>query len=262
GRAAFDTNYDPAITQGWGVRPYNWDLGVSIQQEIVPRLSATIGYFRRIYGNFLVTDNLAVAPTDYTPFSIPVPADPRLPDGRGTMRAGLYDVVPSKFGQVNNLVTAASKYGRQTEHWNGVDLTIDARLRNSLTLQGGFSTGRTVTDNCEITASVPEALFSVTSFGVANTSWLPAQRCNLETPFLFQFRGLSSYTIPRIDLRLSGTFQSKAGAQLAANYIVPNAVAAQSLGRNLSGNAANIAVNVVAPGTSYGDRINQLDFRI
>ena len=65
-----------------------------------------------------------------------------------------------------------------------------------------------------------------------------------------------------MDLRVSATFQSKPGAQLAANYNVPNAVAAVSLGRNLSGNAANIPVNLVAPGTLYGDRINQLDFRV
>jgi len=262
GKSVFDTNYDTAITQGWGNRFYNWDFSASVQHEIVPRLSATVGYFRRVYGNFLVTDNLAVAPSDYTAFSIPVPADPRLPGGGGTVLSGLYDVNPDKFGLSNNLVTAASNDGTQTEHWNGVDFTVDARLRNSLTVQGGFSTGRTVTDNCEIAARVPEALFSVTSFGVANTSWTPAQNCHLETPFLTQFRGLGSYTIPKVDLRVSATFQSKPGAQLAANYNVPNAVAAVSLGRNLSGNAANIPVNLVAPGTLYGDRINQLDFRV
>ena len=232
-------HYDTAITQGWGHRFYNWDFGASVQHEIVPRLSATVGYFRRIYGNFLVTDNLALSPSDYTAFSIPVPADPRLPGGGGTVLSGLYDANPAKFGLSNNLVTAASSDGTQTEHWNGVDFNVDARLRNSLTIQGGFSTGRTVTDNCEIVAQVPESLFSVTSFGVANASWTPAQNCHLETPFLTQFRGLGSYTIPKVDLRVSGTFQSKPGAQLAANYNVPNAVAtaswAQSLGNGSGG---------------------------
>jgi hypothetical protein len=49
---------------------------------------------------------------------------------------------------------------------------------------------------------------------------------------------------------------------LAANYAVPNAAVAASLGRDLSGNAPNVTVNLVAPGERYGDRINQLDVRV
>ena len=68
--------------------------------------------------------------------------------------------------------------------------------------------------------------------------------------------------MPRIDVLVSGTFQSTpgpaAGGQLQR---AERGQVAPSLGRPLSGSAANVSVNLVEPGTLFGDRINQLDLR-
>jgi hypothetical protein len=261
GQDVLSTNYDPDTYSGWGNRPYNWDFGATITHEVLPRVSATVGYFRRLYGNFIVTDNLAVNASDYSRFNITVPADSRLPGSDGVITS--FDVVSTKFGISNNFVAPASDYGRQTEHWNGVDVNIDARPRNGLTLQGGVSTGRTVTDNCEVVDQVPEALFGATSLGVGNANvWLPLQACHLNSGFLTQFRGLGVYVVPKVDVQVSGTFQSRQGTQLAANFNAPNALVATSLGRSLSGGAANVALNLITPASLFGDRINNLDFRV
>jgi hypothetical protein len=89
----------------------------------------------------------------------------------------------------------------------------------------------------------------------------PQQYCHLATGFLTQFRGLGAYTVPRVDVEVSASFQSKPGAMLAANEVIPAATIAQSLGRAPAGNVANVTVNLIAPGTLYGDRVNELDLR-
>ena len=67
------TNYDPNLVIGWGVRPDNWEAQVSVQREIVPRVSVYAGYSRRWFGNTQVTTNRAVSNASYTAYSIPIP---------------------------------------------------------------------------------------------------------------------------------------------------------------------------------------------
>jgi hypothetical protein len=70
-----------------------------------------------------------------------------------------------------------------------------------------------------------------------------------------------SYTIPGADVLVSGTFRSVPGPEVLGNFVATNAVVTPSLGRVLSGGAANLPVNVVEPGSIYGDRLNQVDLR-
>jgi hypothetical protein len=258
------TVYDPAIMNGWGRRPSNWEFSLGLQHEIVPRVSASVGYFRRINGNFFVLDNEALGPRDFTEFSVVVPStDPRLPSAGQTI-GGLFD--PNVIVAPRNVIKDASQFGRQLAHWNGIDLSIDARLTGGLLVQGGISSGKSMTDNCGIVDDVPEALQSAVAAAPAGIqplvtaatggAWTPKQYCHQESPFLVQYKGLASYTVP-YGIRLSGTFQSLPGPQIAANTVYVGT--APSLGRPFTLGQANI--NLVQPGTLYGDRLNQFDLR-
>jgi hypothetical protein len=267
GRNVLTNNFDPSLLDGWGVRPSDWNLALTLQQQVGARSSVDVVYTRRSFDGFSVVDNLAVQPSDLTPFSIEAPHDPRLPGGGGYIVSGLYDVVPEKSGQVDNLVTESGRYGRWTQSYNGIDVNVTIRARNDFIFAGGTSTGQTVADNCDVRARLPEPATTATGTsafgaGLAASAVTPVSPyCRVRFGVLTQFRGLSSYVIPKIGVQLAAVFQSKPGAMLAANYAVPNSLVAPSLGRNLSGNTPNVTVNLIAPGTKYGDRINQLDVR-
>jgi hypothetical protein len=226
-----------------------------------------VGYFHRWLKSFFVDDNLATSPSDFTPFSIAAPTDARLPGGGGYTISGLYDGSPTKVGQVNNLFEAADKFGEWYQHYNGFLLNVTARPRSSLTLQGGLQTGATVRDNCAIRAVNPEFSFATlaNASGPATTLVSPTTPyCHTDTGFVTRVTGLATYVVPKVDVAVSGTFRSDQGAPLAANYSVTSAIANQGpqpLGRNLAG-VPFVTVNLIPPGSLYGDRVNEVDLRI
>ena len=264
--------YDPDTLTGWNKRDFNWQFSAGVQHELMPRVSIDAGYYRTWFGNFVVTDNRALAPFDFDRFAVTAPRDPRLPDGGGYQVTGLYNVRPDKFSvPADNFITYASKFGNQSRRWDGVDVSVNARPSGSLMLQAGTSTGRTTTDNCEIVDKLPELLLAPLALGEPNVlgvapvtanTWVPASMCHQQSNFLTNFKFLGVYTVPRIDVQLSATVQSYPGPQIVANYVATNAIVAPGLGRNLSGGAANMTVNIVQPGTMYGERSNQAGLRL
>ena len=250
---------DPETYNGWGKRQYNWEFSASVQQEVMSRVAVNVGYFRRIFGNFTVQDNLATTAADYTQFTVRAPSDPRLPGGGGYAVGPLYDLNPNKVGQVSNLVTFADKYGSYIEHWNGVDFTVNARPFAGAVLQGGLSTGRTSTDLCEVQAKIPELTISQgwSQFPVLSPTF---PGCKIDTNFLTQIKLLGTYILPKVDVQVGATFQSLPGPHLGALQVVTSAEAALSLGRPLTG-VANITTNALEQGKYYVERANMLDLR-
>jgi hypothetical protein len=276
GKPVFDRAFDSNFVTGWGTRPHNWSLGVGVQHEVIPRVSATVSFIRNWWGNWYVVDNRATSLADYTPFSIQAPLDPRLPGGGGYTISGLYNLVPSKVGQVDELAQSSKKFGDQIETWQGVDFTVAARLP-SLLLQGGTSTGRKLADGCAVRAKLPEVgrgpsgltnssvTANVTALGGGNTALgVNNSHCHIEEPYRTDFRGLATYTVPRVDVQVAATWRSIPGDSLAANFVANNAwIAAgpQPLGRPLTGSSV-ITVNLIRPGTVFAPRQNFVDLRI
>jgi len=276
GRPVFNRNFDPDYVGGFGTRPNNWSLGVAVQHEVVPRVSVTAGFHRNWWGNWYVVDNLATNFEDYTPFSIRAPVDSRLPGGGGYTIDGLYNLVPSKVGLVDELAQSSKKFGEQQENWQGFDVYAVARLDWGLTLQGGTSTGRKFADGCAVRAKLPELGASPTnqpnSSVTANVLVTTARGslsvtnpwCRFSEPYRTDFRGLATYTIPRADVQVALTWMSVPGEYLEANFVADNAwIAAgpQPLGRPLTG-ATNVTVNLIQPYTLFADRRNSVDFRV
>jgi hypothetical protein len=251
------TTTDPDTLSGWSKRPGNWEFSASAQHELLPRVGLNFGYFHRWFTNFTVTQNRAATPADYDHFSIVAPPDSRLPGGGGYTVGGLYDLNPTKVGQVDNFVTFAENLGGQMEHFDAFDFSVNVRPRQRLLLQGGFSTGRTSTDTCGIVSQYRNSVTVNSSIGTVQS----VDMCQLHTPFLTQFKFLGTYGIPKIDVDVAATLQSLPGPVIAANYTASNAEVQPSLGRPLSGGAANVTANIVAPGTMYGERATSLDLR-
>jgi hypothetical protein len=245
---------DADLRTGWNKRLYNYEFSTGVQHELMPRVSLDVAYYRRIYGNLTTSDNLALSAGDFDEFKFAVPTDSRLPGGGG-YTVTLYDLKPAVFGRpAQNSTVLAKRYGKQAEHWNGFDFTLQARLERGTFVSFGISTGKTTTDQCDITAQNPEALLS-------GGAWTPKEFCHTETPFLTQAKAFGAYTIPRWDVQVAATLQSIPGSSVAANYVLSSAEAARTLGRPLSGNTANITVNLVSPGDVLNERLNELDLR-
>jgi hypothetical protein len=254
GKSIGNLTVDPNVMHGWGVRPSDWHFGVSIQQQLLPRVSVEVGYNRRWFNNFFVIDNTSVSPSDYQPYTVVAPPHPQLPGGGGYSFTA-YNISGAAFARAaTNFYTTADAYGGATRYWHGVDASVTARPRNGLVLFAGTSTGHGFHDLCDVNNKLPESV---------GTNWLalsPAG-CHVPEPWLTDFRGSAIYAVPKIDVQVSAIVRVQTttrllindnsggtnGPSLTAVYAEPNALVQTALGRAPSG---AVVVNGVAQGTT------------
>ena len=202
------TQVNPATLKGWGVRENDWQWGITVQQEVIPRVSVEVGYARRWFKGVTVTDNLARTPDEFDSYVVTAPTDPRLPSGGGYPIRQYVVKAANASEAAQNYVTFQTDFGpEQTNYWHGVDVTLNARTRWGLTFSGGTSTGRSVQDDCATTVLIDSP---------------DPRNCRDVDPFQTTLRGLASYTIPKVDVLVSGTLRSQPEVERSATWNIPN----------------------------------------
>ena len=276
GRSVLTNVFAEDVYSGFGTRRHNWEYSVGVEQEILPRTSIDVAYWRRAQGNFSVTDNVLVEPGDFDPYCVTAPDDPRLPGGGGYEVCGLHDVNPASFGQVRNEIIRADTNGyAMSQVFDGLDVTVNSRVSGDLFFYGGVNFGRTRFDDCGARPDDPAAppTLALTAGGAGTGGGWDVQEaagiilprghhCRVDPPFFRPGWKLSgAYTLP-YDVQLSGFWQNLPGVPIFATWNAPVSAIEPSLGRPLAGGAGTAEVHLIAPGTLFADRLNQLDVRV
>ncbi len=237
GRAGLATQVDPGVLSGWGVRPNDWQYTFTLQQQLMPRVSADFSYTHRTFNGFFVTDDLTRRANGvasyYESYTLAAPVDPRLPDGGGYpitvyVPTAAANAVPQRL-----YLTRETDFGPGRESvWDGYDVSLNARISRNLNTQIGMGSGRGSVDTCETATK-----FNNVQTGLVVQTLGPDPRgCHNVEPWQTTVRGAAAYTVPKIDVLLSGVVRSQPEALLAptanttAQWQVPNSVIAGALG--------------------------------
>ena len=153
--------------------------------------SVDVSYNRRWWGNTTIVDNQLITNADFDPYTITAPSDPRLPDGGGYVIGDHWAIKPAKFGATTNFEVPASDFGKYMRYFDAVDLNARGEV-HGVTMRVATSTGRQVTDNCELIYDTPSQ-----------------RNCHLDLPFQMAASALVAYTIPKVRVLLSGVFRSR-----------------------------------------------------
>ena len=225
-------------------RGTSWHYNVSVQHELLPRVSVTAGYVRANFDNERAYENILHSFADYTPVAIANPLD--------GSTVTMYNVSREKLNQVRNVLTPRP----DRERWNNsFDAGFNARLGGGMTIFGGLLVHRTLEVFCDARDNPNNLLY--------------CDQSENDLPWLNQFKVAGVVPLPA-RLIVSAAFQnyirymSTAGAVW---QITPNTrYAANCQGACTPGGLVNpgqtvasLNVPLEAPSIRLSDRVNQLD---
>ena len=118
-----------------------------------------------------------------------------------------------------------------------------------LFVQLGASGGRGVRDYCAVAEELPE-LYTTAGALLANQQ---VGSCAISEDWLTSIRGVVSYTVPKVDVLVSGSFRSTPGVAPAGGTVASNG---NSLSANYNVSSANLQAQTgrpLVPGLAHPD---------
>jgi hypothetical protein len=263
GRAA-DLSADPNLK-----REFAWDYSVGAQHELIPGVSVAATWYYSRNGNLWANQDAFYNVNNFTQFDIANPCfgDPRCGAASSVASVPVFNLNPGT--QTGNIVTRSSSIDKRV--YNGFEFSGQARLPNGTAIIGGYFTERTVATTCD--RNNPNQLRFCDQTGhlyqeLGATSPAPFRgefKFSISQPLPWSFFGSLSFLSyanaapPTAATSFMGAFVTGTGAPfdyLGADYSVP----ASSFPRGQR--TIPVTVGLVAPGTLYFDRWNQLDFSV
>jgi hypothetical protein len=195
-------------------------------------LSVTGGFYRRDYYNIRYEDNVLQTHDDYTPFTVMVPSDPRLPDGGGEAITR-YNLNPAVFGRTQRFVGNSDINDRI---YTGFEVLVAGRIRGAF-FSGSMTTERTESNTCHV--DDPNNL----------------RFCHQVPPFRTMFKAMGMYPLPG-GVNVSGMLQGYPGPSLTSSYGITSAIARVPLTN------ATITTALIEPQSEVLPFQTNLDLRI
>jgi len=224
-----NVNPDPDLE-----RPYQMVSNLGITRELRPGLGLAVNYYRRTFHQVIYTTDLTKPMSVYTPYDIP---DPR---GNG-QRLTVYNIDRAALAAIDEVDTNSAT---NTTIYNGFDVGLNVRLGNGAILNGGTSTGRTITKTCDV---------------LDPNSLRHCDQSDFDVPLRTTLKLSGTYPMP-YGIRLSGVFQSTAGDAVTQTFVVTAANFRTLTGVTMGQSSVSLRLN--EPGTLYNDRVNQLDLTV
>ncbi len=257
---ASERDFDPNIK-----RQSNIETMATVSHQLTSRLSVTLGYYHRTFQNLRATDRTLVTAADYVAFTTVVPAltSPSLAGGVDATLNGVItpgsNFTAYSYTKSQAVFNSSPQLDRNLDYrslYNGIDLSIQGRLKGGSTVIGSWTMERNLSVFCASDDNPNGVSTNDLYSGSTVTAGGPfCDQRKSNIPFTHELKAAGNYPLP-YGVEVGAVLQSYAGLQRVITW----QPAASLFPGGVRNKQETVFLN--APGTVFYPRYNQLDLNV